>query len=229
MPKSKGSGGRNAVAQDLIRDNFEDLDMDPNLGGAAGDESMNNSSVLFPQIPPPLSAGLMDKAAAHCILKMNCVARTCKLSNYHSSNTEGVNSSGGIAKKNNSDKKEKLQFVESTPNTLAYFPPELLVDYGVRNISGTKRQRGGTNASRGELFGKLERQERAAHAINLVGDKVDPAAQATANANAAGGDNGSDLEEEVDEYDLDDDYGLNHTFSDDDGGGGDESDGEPTY
>ena len=39
--KPKGSGGRNAIAQDLLRDNFEDLDTDPN---AHPDDSFNDNS-----------------------------------------------------------------------------------------------------------------------------------------------------------------------------------------
>jgi hypothetical protein len=249
--KPKGTGGRNAISQDLLRDNYEDMDMDPNATIAANEDNIN-TNVLFPQIPPPLSANLMDTISAQCILKMSCISRKFKLSEYYMihdgvKNSSSNNNSNNNSKPNDNNRNNTnnanakyLEFVNNVPNKLSYFPSELLHDYGVKSISGNKRSRSrtsGTNSGTGsgrtkksggnELFGKLERQERAAIDPNVA--QSDGADKTGNVANVDVADLGSDAEEEVDEYDLDDDYGLNHTFSDDDGGGDGDSDGEPTY
>jgi hypothetical protein len=241
--KPKGSGGRNAIAQDLLRDNFEDLDMDPN---AHPDDSFNdNSNDLYPQIPPPLSADLLTNDIAYIIMKQSCATRRVKLVNYFVGDKQGLQSDVRSYKDSrNATAGDALKrSIQATSNPTQYYPAEILVDHGVRmkrsstssssGLSGSKRSRANNTSAKDdshstkgvEIFGQLEKRERAASASSSTGG--DAGAGGTSTKLAAEGDIGSDYEEEEqDEYGLDDDYGVSHVFSDDDGGAG-ESDDEP--
>jgi len=79
------TGGRNALTQDLIRDNLEDLDLDPYAPQV--DES--SGSELYPQIAPPLSSALLNREAAFCLLKRALFSRRCKLTPLHTPEETG--------------------------------------------------------------------------------------------------------------------------------------------
>jgi hypothetical protein len=254
-PKPKGGGGRNAVTQDLIRDNLEELDMDPFMPSATDDIS---SSELYPQIPPPLSASLMTAETAQCVMKSSYLARRFKLSAYFLSKHDKPT---GVIRRYNEPAAQDSnlsikQMVHTTSKPCLYFPEEILVGFGVSGV-GRKRAANGSSRPRSgsagnDFFGRLEKREKLTAAereerereallngvvLDLDGvgalapdgegaREGDAEGEAREKKRSGSGDEGiSEDEEQEDEYALDDDYGQAHGMSDDDGGGGDDDDG----
>jgi len=176
-------GGRNALTQDLIRDNLEDMDMDPYAPTNVTDD--NAGSELYPQIAPPLSAALLGTEAAFCILKRALVTRRFKLYPPHTPDDSsslglegsmpgGSSSSSSSSSSSNNNKRSYSQagraalllrhIAESTALPGRYFPDELLVGstgQHKRRVAGGRRGRGHRSGSAGgDMFGHLESRER---------------------------------------------------------------------
>ena len=244
------------MSQDLLRDNYEDMDLDPSAMNANGTGADGESvHELYPRIPPPLSAELMSPEAAHCILKLSCVTTKLKLNSYflgnkfdgqvdmrsytHHQNNEESGGGGGAAVKG---------YLRGTSQPSQYFPRELLdpaLRGGTRKRSrgtapsssssssrpGHKQARGaGVDGKESKIFGQLERRERAASASSATGAAEGAAGAGAGGAAGAAGAGSADSDYEQDEpEEYDDDYGVQHVFSDDDGGDDDDDEGEPTY
>ena len=279
--KPKGSGGRNGLTQDLIRDNLEDMDMDPYAPIVVSDDSAGNE--LYPQIAPPLSASLMSREAAFCMLKQACLSRSFKGSAFYTSKdhmsniksagvyesmtetTSGYNSgsTGALSKALRYSSFPSLDaaillksVIKATSEPGRYFPEEIIASYIASKKSALNKNKARQDDSRGngrvrprsdstgaELFGRLEKREKiSASQLDLLGAGLGEKSVGTgdgdednkeedekkARGEEGAGEYSDEEDQEMDEYEMDDDYGAAHGMSDDDGG--DDDDGEePTF
>ena len=150
----------------MIRDNFEDLDLDPYAPQA--DES--SGSELYPQIAPPLSCALLNRETAFCLLKRALISRRCKLTPLHtpeetggidggnsvyssssSGNFVGNGTSSGSSGSSSSRRALAATLLKGVISTTSmpgrYFPDELLA--GLTGGAKQQKRRAGAGA-----FGK---------------------------------------------------------------------------
>jgi DNA-directed RNA polymerase III subunit RPC7 len=223
-----GRGGRGSMTQDLIRDNMEDLGLD-------------SYQVIDDRIPPPLYPEIqipgpnpLTEEDSFKVQKMRKIAHRLQTSPYYLTRKVEENDIKRHAdrhRKANSDLSLFQCINTSSIDASRYVPSELLDG---RPLGG--RQAGGMNGEDMDSVSKRESQKRRrekdalqklenAEGSGKPGEKK----EGEKKEGDEGEDDGLDLEENPDEFEMDDDYGVDHYASDDGGGGGDDDGDEAVY